>query len=110
MRLLFALACPDDELRRVSKVSARNIWRRIGLCPSDAIQNLVSQLRQAVGNRENVMVSAADPDSAVILQLLAAHRQPLIVEIVHLFWSNPLILITLIHAYHLARLTAYSSV
>ena len=48
MRHLLLLSCPDNELGGVSKVSARDIRRRIRLSPRNDIQDFESQLRQLV--------------------------------------------------------------
>ena len=67
VRTLCALACPDDELGRVSKVAAGDVGRRVGLCPCDYVENLETQFRETVGNGEDVVIGAGNPDGAVLL-------------------------------------------
>ena len=61
------LACPDDELGRISEVAAADVWRRIGLSPRHDIQNLEAKFCEAVGDGEDVVIGAAYPDGAVLL-------------------------------------------
>ena len=69
---LLTLTSPDDELRGIGEITARDVGRRVSLCPCDDIQNLVAQLRQAVGDRENIVVSTGNPNRTVFLQLVPA--------------------------------------
>lgn len=110
VRFLLALSRPDDELRGVGEVSARYVWRRISLCPSDYVQNLVSQFVQTIGHGEDVVISTRNPDGAVVFKFVPTKRKPFLVEVHHLLRAFSLIPITLIHTYNLTRLHAYSSI
>lgn len=61
------LACPDDELGGVGEVAAGDVWRRVGLGPRDDVENLETQFGEAVGDGEDVVVGAGNPDGAVLL-------------------------------------------
>ena len=73
VRTLCALACPDDELGRVSKVAAGDVGRRVGLCPCDYVENLEAQFGEAVGDGEDVVIGAGNPDGAVLLNDFEIH-------------------------------------
>ena len=67
MRMPGRLARPDDELRRIGEVAARDVGRRVCLCPRNDVQYLEAQFCQAVGHGEDVVVCAGNPDCAVLL-------------------------------------------
>lgn len=48
--------------------------------PRDHVQNLVAKLGQTVGHGKNIVVSAADPNGAIVLEFVATEAQPLLVE------------------------------
>ena len=104
MRNFLAFSCPQNKFRRMGEKPARKIRRRIRLCPSDAIQNAEVQLVQHLRNRKNIVVSARNPDCAVVLQMRAAGRNPLAVEVVVLFKALRFVPAALVHAHLLPRL------
>ena len=67
MGTLYALTCPDDELGRVSEVASGNVGRRVGLCLCDHVEDLEAQFGEAVGDGEDVVIGAGNPDGAVLL-------------------------------------------
>ena len=61
------LSCPDDELGRVSEVTARDVGRRVGLNPRHDVQYLKAQLSEAVGYGEDIVIGAGNPNGAILL-------------------------------------------
>lgn len=110
MRHLLLLPCPDNELGRVSKVSARDIGRRICLSPRNDIQDFESQLRQLVCHGEDIVIGSRNPDSSIPLQMFPASRNPLFVELVDIFRRTALIPFSFVHAHHLSALHADTAV
>lgn len=110
MRHLLLLPCPDNELGRVSKVSARDIGRRICLSPRNDIQDFESQLRQLVCHGEDIVIGSRYPDGTILLQMFPASRNPLLVELVDMFRRTALVPFTFIHAHHLSALHADTAV
>lgn len=96
MGTLSALACPNDELGRIGEVAAGNIGRRIRFCPRHDIKNLKAQLGEAIGNGEDVVVGAGNPDGTVVLQLIAAEAYPALVEVVDFLGCATMIPFTLV--------------
>lgn len=96
------LSCPDDKLGGVGEEATGDVGGRIGLLPRDHVQNLVAQLGQTVGHGEDVVVSAADPNTAVVLELVATQAQPLPIERPHVLLRLPLVPRSLVHTHHLA--------
>lgn len=82
VRHLLALSRPNHELGAEREVSARNVWRWIGLLPGDYVEDFVAKLGEVVGDAENVVVGAAYPNRAVVFQHAPSRREPLAVEIV----------------------------
>ena len=76
------LACPNDELGRISEVAAGDIGRRIRFCPRHHVENLETQFGKAIGYGEDVVIGAGNPDGAVFLQFVAAEAYPALVEVV----------------------------
>lgn len=97
-------SCPDDKLGGVGEEATGDVGGRIGLLPRDHVQNLVAQLGQTVGHGEDVVVSAADPNTAVVLELVATQAQPLPIERPHVLLRLPLVPRSLVHTHHLAAL------
>ena len=58
VRHLLRFPRPYHELRGICEEPARYIHRRISLLPCDDIQNPVSELRQTVSHREDIMICA----------------------------------------------------
>ena len=79
------LPCPNDKFRGVFEVAARNVDRWICLLPSDDIQNLVAKFSQAISHRKDVVVSATNPYSTIILQFVTTQTQPFHIERHHVF-------------------------
>ena len=98
MRLFLTLPCPNDKFGGIGEEAARDIYWRICLLPSDDIQDLVTKFRKAVGNREDVVVCATNPDGAIVFQLLATQAKPFQVEFLHLLWALAFVPFPLIHA------------
>ena len=71
----------------MGEVSTRKVRWRVGLDPSDAVEDLVSELGEAAGYGEDVVVGAAYPDGAVGFQFVAADFEPGVVELVVFFES-----------------------
>lgn len=90
--------------------AARKIWRWIRLCSGDAIQNAEIQFIQHMRNRKNVVVSARNPDCAVVLQMRATGRKPFAVELIVLFKTMGFIPAALVHAHLLSGLNRDSSI
>ena len=88
----------------MSEKTARKIRRRIRLRPGDAIQNAEVQLVQHLRNRKNVVVSARNPDCAVVLQMRATGRKPFAVELIVLFKTVRFVPVALVHAHLLSGL------
>lgn len=88
----------------MSEKTARKIRRRIRLCPGDAIQNTEIQFIQHLRNRKNVVVSARNPDCAVVLQMRATVRKPFSIELIVLFKTVRFVPVALVHAHLLPRL------
>ena len=80
MRHFLHLSCPNDKLGGIGEKATRDVGRRIGLLPRDHVQNLVAKLGQTVGHGKNIVVSAADPNGAIVLEFVATEAQPLPVE------------------------------
>lgn len=104
-----ALPRPNDKFGGISEETTRDICWRIGFLPSDDIQNLVAQLCKAVSYREDVMVCAAYPNCAVVLELVPAEAEPCFVPFHHIFLRLGLVPFALIHAYYLATLHGYAA-
>ena len=105
MRHLRHLARPDDKLRRIRKVAARDIGRRIRFGPRHHIQNLKAQLRKSIRHTEDIMIRTTHPNGAIILQLIATKSYPLPIESLHILWCTPFIPLALVYTHHLASLT-----
>ena len=94
----------------MSEKTARKIRRRIRLCPGDAIQNTEIQFIQHLRNRKNVVVSARNPDCAVVLQMRATGRKPFSIELIVLFKTLGFVPAALVHAHLLPGLNRNSSI
>ena len=84
MRNFWLLPSPNNKLCRISEVTARNIWRRIGLSPCHYIQNFISKFLKAVCYGKNIMVCTRYPYSAVVFEFITTKFQPVVIELVHL--------------------------
>ena len=100
------LTGPDNKLRWIREIAARDIGRRICLGPCNDIKNLVAKFRQTVGHRKDIVVCAGNPDGAIVLQFLPAQRQPLHVKGINLLLRHAFIPVAFIHTNHLAVLYA----
>ncbi len=63
------------------------VRRRVRLCPSDTIQNPVTQFAQHLRDRKDVVVGPTYPNRSLVRQFLAAKGKPESVELVVLFKS-----------------------
>ena len=106
---LLTLASPDDELRGIGEIAARDVGRRVCLGPCYHVQNLIPQMRQGIGHGEDVMVCSRNPNRAILLQFIPAKRQPFDVEVVYILLRHALVPVALVHADHLSTLHAYAS-
>ena len=88
----------------MSEKTARKIRRRVRLCPGDTVQNAEIQFIQHLRNRKNVVISATNPNCAVILQMRPTGRKPFTVKIIVLFKTLRFIPVTLVHAHLLPGL------
>lgn len=77
------LPCPNDEFRAVGEETAGDVGRRIGLCPSDDVENPESCLLQGIGHRKDIVVRAANPYCPIVFQFLPAECYPMPVEFVN---------------------------
>ncbi len=98
------LACPDDELCGVGEVAAGDVGRRVGLGPRDDVENLEAQFSEAVGDGEDVVVGAGNPDGAVVLHLVAAEAYPAFVEVVDFLGRAAAVPFALVDGYDFAGL------
>ena len=57
----------DNELRRVSKVTAADVRWWVGLNPRHDVQYLKAQLSEAVGYGEDIVIGAGNPNGAILL-------------------------------------------
>lgn len=94
----------------MGEVAARNVGWRVGLGPRNNVQNFKSQLRQAAGYGEDVVIRSAHPDGAVLLQFVAAGGQPGAIEGIDAFGRASLVPFALVHTHHLAALHADAAV
>ena len=110
MRHLLRFPCPYHKLRGIGEEPARDVNRRIGLLPSDDVENSVAELRQAVSDREDIMICARNPYRAIVLQFFPTQSEPLQVPLPHFLRSLTLVPFSLVHAHHLSALQRYSAV
>ena len=110
MRLFGRFTCPDNELRRVSKVTAADVRWWVGLNPRHDVQYLKAQLSEAVCHGEDIVIGAGNPDGSVLLQLVAAKANPSFVEVVDLLWRTPSVPFALVDADYFSSLHRYSVV
>ena len=106
MRLFGRFASPNDKFSAISEIAARNVWWWICFCPCDYIENLKSQVSQAIGHRKDIVIGATDPYCPIIFQLLTAQCYPLTVKFPNLLWRTALIPITFIHTNYFPCLVA----
>lgn len=104
------LSCPDDELRRVSEVTAGDVGRRVGLNPCHDVENLETQFGEAVGYGEDIVIGAGNPDGSVLLQLVAAKAYPSLVEFVDFLGRATSVPFALVDADYFSSLHRYSVV
>ena len=78
--------------------------------PSNGIQYLVSQFLKAAHDNMDIMMGAANPNSAAIFEFRAAECKPLAVKFVNVFGCTAFVPIALVDTDHLAILTAYASI
>lgn len=109
MRNFLTFPRPNDKLGGVCEETARDVGWRIGFLPRDDIQYLVPQLRQTVSHRKYVVVCAAYPYCAVVLEFLTAEAKPRPVPFHHIFLRLGLVPFAFIHAYHLSTLHRYTA-
>ena len=64
----------------MGEVSAGEVGRRIGLFPSDVVENLEAELLQGVADGEDYVKGTADPYGAVRLEYSLAAAEPFEVE------------------------------
>jgi len=100
----------NDELGGIGKVAARDVGWRIGLSPRYHVQDFEAQFRQRIGHGEDVVVRPANPYRPVVLQLVAALRNPLAIEAIYLFGRTRLVPLPLINAHHPSALDADSAI
>ena len=86
------------------------IWRRICLLPYNRIQDTITELRQRIRDREDVVECSADPYRPGILQLAATDVQPLKVECGIATETMRLVPGPLIYAHGLSRLNRNTSI
>lgn len=110
MRGLGIVSGPKDVFCGMSEVPAGKIWGRVGLYPGDAVENLVSEFREAAGDREDIVVCSAYPDGAVGFQFVAAGFKPGAVKLVVFFKAFGLVPGAFVYGDHLSALYAYASV
>ena len=110
MRHFCHLASPYDKFSAISKITTRDIRRRVRLCPSDDIENLESKGCKSISYRENVMVGTANPDSTIVCQHIATHTNPFHIESMHLVYRDTLIPFTFIHAHNFPILNANAAI
>ena len=82
VRHLLALPRPNHEFGGVREVAARDVGRRVAFDPCNDIQDFESQCVEGVGDGKDVVVGAANPNRAAVLEFLPAQRQPFQIEVV----------------------------